>query len=1289
MWGHVKKAANVLLIITLLLSMMPIVQAEETGMDEFDVLREKWKTMLTGGSNYDLNDPNIDANIDGITQTAQSLWSSMLKATDRKSLWPGVTFGDDPGRITTTYNNLYSMALAYATIGSDLYQNQDMLQNIISGLEWMDAKIYNATAPAYQNWWHWEIGAPLALNNCTILIYEHLTDDQKARYMAAVAHYQNDIDMPGANREWECEVFTARGIIMKDASLLEMVRSGFSNLLGMVASGDGFYEDGSFIQHNFYPYNGGYGQSLIAGIANLLYILDGSSWDISEVVRSNVYRWVYDAYKPFIYKGTFMDMVRGREIARGNSGTDFIGHKVMSAILRLSMSATEDDAKAFKSMVKYWIQSNPGKDYFVDASNEMIKYATEILIDPAIQPIDEPIGYNQFYNMDRAVQLRPGYGLGISMFSNRIGNYESINSENQKSYHTADGMMYLYNNDLLQYSDSFWPTVNLFRLPGTTVVKNSTVSANVRSDQNWAGGTDLDGLYGASGMQLHTPGQTLMAKKSWFMFDNEIVSLGADINSTDGANVETIAENRKINGDNKFIVNGTEKPVSAGWNEVLQKPSWAHLEGNTQGSDIGYYFPEGTSINALRESRTGSWYNMATAGSKTPITSNYLTMWFDHGANPAGGNYSYVTLPGKTAEETNQYAQNPNVTILKNTPQVQAVKETTQNMTGANFWTDTVQSAGDITCNKKASVMTKDNGEELELSVSDPTQANTDWIDLEINKSATGIISANKNIVVKQLYPTIKLAVSVSGSEGKSFKAKFALVDPMPEQPLVKDTYIIDNTDSGFTTDGTAWTASYGTSGYYGINAAFDTTIAADTDRWAKWTPAIAKADTYDVYMRWVTTSNSPDAVPLEIKYDGGVDTSKIVNQKYNGGIWVYVGSYPLGAGADNYVKILASDEGNTCADAVKFVARNEMGNVPAETFTVQPPDKPDVYDIEKENFNQGNFTVENVVDNGNITKKIFEKDGSAIWTAELSSNTASFDTANPLYNDDLLSTDEGTASKKVNPTQYFSTEPGKLSRNNSGEDIRIFHNLPQKITTTDRLIYVDVRLKKSLSESITMHLCQDPMTSYSQVGSKTAASFCVSKYTPSLIYDPSKMKINSTKNFDFSEWIYVRTVIDLKNQKATMYCGETLENLQPWAGLGSDNTYTFSSTVNGISSFYFHGKGTLAMDDLHVYAVESDSSPQLANVVFDNGMLNSVDLLNPAKLPSTVTLTAVLYNDKGNACDVELLKDIAINQNETKQTILFNHKIQYKSGYQLKIFVFGNSNSIKPLTSQLTYPLE
>lgn len=129
----------------------------------------------------------------------------------------------------------------------------------------------------------------------------------------------------------------------------------------------------------------------------------------------------------------------------------------------------------------------------------------------------------------------------------------------------------------------------------------------------------------------------------------------------------------------------------------------------------------------------------------------------------------------------------------------------------------------------------------------------------------------------------------------------------------------VDNSGSGFTTD-SAWTASTASDGYYGSNYMHDGTATADTaNRWAKWTPDIATPGLYDIFINWSAGTNRPDAAPLEIKYNGGLDTTKTVNQTINNGEWVNVGTYDLAADGSNYVKLYATDVGYTIADAVLF----------------------------------------------------------------------------------------------------------------------------------------------------------------------------------------------------------------------------------------------------------------------------------------------------------------------------------------------------------------------------------
>ena len=104
------------------------------------------------------------------------------------------------------------------------------------------------------------------------------------------------------------------------------------------------------------------------------------------------------------------------------------------------------------------------------------------------------------------------------------------------------------------------------------------------------------------------------------MFDGQIVCLGAGItNSGESSPVESIIENRRLRAeaDNVLTVNGEAEalPVQeAGLEDIVSgsadvsgtsipNVSWAHLEGNVEGSDIGYYFPGGDQTISVRKGK--------------------------------------------------------------------------------------------------------------------------------------------------------------------------------------------------------------------------------------------------------------------------------------------------------------------------------------------------------------------------------------------------------------------------------------------------------------------------------------------------------------------------------------------------------------------------------------------------------------------------------------------------------------------------------------------------------------
>jgi hyaluronate lyase len=314
-------------------------------------------------------------------------------------------------------------------------------------------------------------------------------------------------------------------------------------------------------------------------------------------------------------------------------------------------------------------------------------------------------------------------------------------------------MTYLYNDDLLQFADTFWPTVDPQRLPGTTVIAGSTARQSQLGGSSAVGGASIDG-YSAVMMQLSPDGRQLLAKKSWFLLDDELVALGADIRSTAaGKTVETIVENRRVPAGTTL----TSDPAGA----------WANLAGS-----IGYYFPNGTAWQSLADTRTGAWRDINTGGPTTKLTAQYETVWFDHGVMPTGTSYSYVVLPGKSADDTAAYAAAPAVQIVQNDPIAQAVTHAGLGIQAANFWA--AATVAGITSDAVASVMVHQANGTLNVAVADPTQANNGTIHIEVGAAATGVITQDDGVTVDQMTPTVRLSINVKSARGKTFRVSLA-----------------------------------------------------------------------------------------------------------------------------------------------------------------------------------------------------------------------------------------------------------------------------------------------------------------------------------------------------------------------------------------------------------------------------------------------------------------------------------------------------------------------------------
>jgi hypothetical protein len=144
-----------------------------------------------------------------------------------------------------------------------------------------------------------------------------------------------------------------------------------------------------------------------------------------------------------------------------------------------------------------------------------------------------------------------------------------------------------------------------------------------------------------------------------------------------------------------------------------------------------------------------------------------------------------------------------------------------------------------------------------------------------------------------------------------------ALLVP-PPAPAQSGSVVVDDDGAGFSTS-PAWIISGGVAGAYGGSYRHDGGSGAEPGSWARWQPAIPASGYYQISMRWAAHSNRPDAAPVTVAYDGGVDVAVRVNQQQSNNTWVVLGTYPMAAGSSGYVQIGADDAGYTVADAVQF----------------------------------------------------------------------------------------------------------------------------------------------------------------------------------------------------------------------------------------------------------------------------------------------------------------------------------------------------------------------------------
>ncbi|HEB5835832.1 TPA: polysaccharide lyase 8 family protein [Staphylococcus aureus] len=744
---------------------------------DYEKLRNTWLDVNYGYDKYDEKNDAMKKKFEATENEAEKLLKEMKTESGRTYLWDSAKDLDNKSAdMTRTYRNIEKIAEAMKHKDTKL-NTPDNKNKVKDALEWLHKNAYgkepvkkleelktnfSKSAPQKNtnlNWWDYEIGTPRALTNTLILLNDQFSNEEKKKYTAPIKTFAPDSDKilssvgqpeqaKGGNLVDIAKVKLLESIIEEDKDMTKNSIDSFNKVFTYVQSNatgkerNGFYKDGSYIDHQDVPYTGAYGVVLLEGISQMMPMIKETPFNDSNQNDTTLKSWIDDGFMPLIYKSEMMDLSRGRAISRENETSHSASATVMKSLLRLS-DAMDDSTKAkYKKIVKTSVKSDSTykqNDYLSSYSD--ISKMKSLMEDSTISTNGLTQQLKIYNDMDRVTYHNKDldFAFGLSMTSKNVARYESINNENLKGWHTGAGMSYLYNSDVKHYRDNFWATADMKRLAGTTTLDNEEPKENKKSDKTFVGGTKFDDQHASIGMDFENQDKTLTAKKSYFILNDKIVFLGTGIKSTDSSkNPVTTIENRKANG---YTMYNDDTQTT---NSDNQETNSVFLESTDAKKNIGYHFLNKSKITVKKESHTGKWSDINKSQKDTQKTDEYYEVTQKH--SDKDDKYGYVLYPGITKDNFKSKASQ--VTIIQQEDDFHVVKDNESVWAGVNYSNST--QTFDINNTKvevKAKgmfILKKKDDNTYECSFYNPESTNS-VSDIESKISMTGYSITNKN----------------------------------------------------------------------------------------------------------------------------------------------------------------------------------------------------------------------------------------------------------------------------------------------------------------------------------------------------------------------------------------------------------------------------------------------------------------------------------------------------------------------------------------------------------------
>lgn len=676
----------------LLIILVGLMSSNFAKADDFDILYQRlFDEYLT---NTPMNSPTAIQSYMN-TQQADGSWST----TDYDSH----TFvgGWKP---LVHWDNLLNMSMAFKKPGHTLYGNTTLKNQIKRGLLfWYNRK----KQPFSDNWFDNDIAIQARLFKILILIKNDFSNEPDwtdvievgcKKYLILPANYATTNKGKLTNAVWLARNLVHNGIIRKDIVTLQQGIDNMSVQLAIKSiNTEGVQRDNSYLVHGLQLYNSGYGNELIKEISYYMYLTRGVSLiGFSPAQVATLSNLVLKG-EQWMMQGSAYDFgVTGRNISRKNNGST--GY-LKTVLPRMQLVDTAGSLQYQKLL-----------DNISDSTG-----AT-----PSI------IGNKHFFRADFMTHRAPNLYIGIKMCSDRTRGTESMNNENLLANWLPFGATTIMRTGN-EYFNIFgawdWSKIPGVTNPAVVVPWPTGKTTNNKQTTTFVGGVS-NGNYGVTGMDFSKvtdpDGESadITARKANFLFNNEMICLGAGITSTyTKAPTTTTLNQSYLKG--AVLVNGNAVPKQEStYNDVT-----SIYHDNT-----GYVFRGNTTVKMKTNSQSGNWYDINRGQANDIEKVDVFKLWLDHGTAPSNATYEYVVLPNFTLTETNDYAKNMPVEMISNTTYIQAVTHKKLRHTGAVFYsagTVSISPTIKVTTDKPCILLINWEANPIEVTVSDPTQTQT------------------------------------------------------------------------------------------------------------------------------------------------------------------------------------------------------------------------------------------------------------------------------------------------------------------------------------------------------------------------------------------------------------------------------------------------------------------------------------------------------------------------------------------------------------------------------------